>query len=90
MYLTSFADQAAVAIEHARQHAAARARAEELETLGEIEQAMMARLDLPAVLEAIVAGASRLLASDFAQLVLWDEATGQLRFGAARGSGPSA
>jgi signal transduction histidine kinase len=40
------------------------------------------------VFEAIVAGASRLLASDFAQLVLWDEATGQLRFGAARG--PSA
>jgi signal transduction histidine kinase len=84
-YLTSFADQAAVALEHARQHAAARARAEDLETLREIEQAMMARLDLPAVFEAIVAGASRLLAKDFAQLVLWDEATGQLRFGAARG-----
>jgi signal transduction histidine kinase/DNA-binding response OmpR family regulator len=87
-YLTSFADQAAVALDHARQHAAARARADDLETLREIEQAMMVRLDLPAVLEAIVAGASRLLASDFAQLVLWDEATGQLRFGAARG--PSA
>jgi signal transduction histidine kinase len=84
-YLTSFADQAAVAIEHARQHAAARARAEELETLREVEQALMARLELPAVLEAVVAGASRLLASDFAQLVLWDEATGQLRFGAACG-----
>jgi PAS domain S-box-containing protein len=84
-YLTAFADQAAIAIANAQHYAAAQARADEQETFREIERAMMSRLELPAVLEAVVAGTTRLLSSDFAQVVLWDEATGHLRFGAALG-----
>jgi signal transduction histidine kinase/CheY-like chemotaxis protein len=87
-YLASFADLAAVAIGNAQHHAAAQARADELESLSEIERAMMARLDLPAVLEAVVAGAARLLGGEFAQVAVWDEDARELRFGAA--SGPEA
>jgi signal transduction histidine kinase len=83
--LRSFATQAAIAIEKARLFAAAEQRATELDTLLEIDQAITARLEMSAVLEAMVAGAMRLLGNPFAQLILWDEATQRLRFGAALG-----
>jgi GAF domain-containing protein len=85
--LVDLSMQAAVAVEHVRLFAAEQ-RASELGTLREIGQAITARLELPAVLEAVVAGAMRLLGSQHAQLVLWDEATQSLRYGAA--SGPEA
>ncbi|MBI4735770.1 MAG: GAF domain-containing protein, partial [candidate division NC10 bacterium] len=44
-----------------------------------------ARLELPAVLEGVVAGALRLLSSQHAQILLWDEVTQTLRYGAAVG-----
>jgi GAF domain-containing protein len=84
-YLAAFADQVAVALENARLYGASEQRATELDTLREIDQAITARLELPAVLEAVVAGAMRMLSNPFAQIILWDEATQRLRFGAALG-----
>ncbi len=63
----------------------ARQRLAEMSALREIGQAITARLDLPAVLEAVVAGALRLLGSQHAQIILWDEASQRLRYGAAMG-----
>jgi GAF domain-containing protein len=84
-YLAAFADQVAVALENARLYGASEQRATELDTLREIDQAITTRLELPAVLEAVVAGAMRMLSNPFAQIILWDEATQRLRFGAALG-----
>ncbi len=84
-YLDSFADQAAIAIEHARLFAAAEQRAAELSALREIGQAITARHELSEVLEAVVAGAMQLLATQHTQITLWDEETQTLRYGAAVG-----
>jgi PAS domain S-box-containing protein len=84
--LRLFAAQAAVAIENARLFAAAERRATELKTLRDIGQAIAARLELPAVLEAVVAGTMELLGTQHTQIVLWDEATRSLQLGAARGT----
>jgi len=84
-YLSSFADQAAIAIENARLFSGAQQRAAELSTLWEIGRAITGRLDLPAVLEAVAAGTIRLLDNPFAQLILWDEKTQRLQYGAALG-----
>ncbi len=84
-YLTSFADEAAIAIENARLYAASEERAQALEVLREIDHAITSRLELGEVLEAVVAGAMRLLNNPSAQIILWDEAAQRLRYGAARG-----
>jgi len=83
--LATLCAQAAVAIENARLFTAAERRATELAALGEIGHVITARLELSAVLEAVVAGAMRLLGSQFTQVILWDEATQRLRYGAAMG-----
>ena len=83
--LVALCTQVAVAIENARLFSAAERRASELAALREIGQAITARLELSAVLEAVVAGAMRLLGNQFAQIILWDEASQQLRYGAALG-----
>jgi len=83
--LATLCTQVVVAIENARLFNAAERRAAELTLLREIGRAMSSRLDLSAVLEAVVAGAMRLLGSQFAQILLWDEEHRQLRYGAARG-----
>ncbi|MBI4737477.1 MAG: GAF domain-containing protein [candidate division NC10 bacterium] len=83
--LASLGTQATIAIENARLFAATAQQATELSTLREIGQAIAARLELSAVLEAVVAGAIRLLGSQHAQILLWDEATQRLRYGAAVG-----
>ncbi len=83
--LFTLGTHAAVAIQNARLFAAAEQRASELATLGEIGQAITARLELAAVLEAVVAGAMRLLGSQFTQVILWDEGSQRLRYGAALG-----
>lgn len=84
-FLVTLCTQVAVAIENARFFSAAERRASELAALREIGQAITARLELSAVLEAVVAGAMRLLENQFAQITLWDEANQRLRFGAATG-----
>ena len=83
--LVTLCTQVAVAIENAQLFSAAERRASELATLREIGQAITTRLELSAVLEAVVAGAMRLLGSQFAQIILWDEASQRLRYGAAVG-----
>ncbi|MFI5339124.1 MAG: GAF domain-containing protein, partial [Candidatus Methylomirabilales bacterium] len=83
--LVTLCVQVAVAIENARLFRAADRRASELAALREIGQAITARLELSAVLEAVAAGAMRLLGNQFAQIILWDEASQRLRFGAAIG-----
>jgi hypothetical protein len=84
-FLEMLGTQVAVAIENARLFSAAERRATELAALREIGEAITARLDLPAVLEAVVAGAVRLLGNPYAQIILWDEASRRLRYGAAVG-----
>jgi GAF domain-containing protein len=83
--LVTLSTQVAVAIENARLFNAANRRASELAALREIGQAVTAQLELSAVLEAVVAGAMRLLGSQFAQIILWDEVGQRLRYGAAIG-----
>ena len=83
--LVTLCSQVAVAIENARLFNSAERRAAELTLLREIGRAMSSRLDLSAVLEAVVAGAMRLLGSQFAQILLWDGERQQLCFGAALG-----
>ena len=85
-YLVSFADQAAIAIENARLYTAADTRASELDTLREIGQAVIAQLELRAVLEAVAAGTRRLLGTQHSEISLWDEGRQDLRFGAADGT----
>ncbi len=84
--LVLFAANAAIAIENARLFAATEQRAAELQTLRSIDQAITGRLELSAVLEAVVAGAMELLGTQHTQITLWDEATQTLRFGAALGT----
>ena len=75
-----------VALENARYFSALSLRAEELDALREIGQAITSRLELSAVLEAVAAGAIRLLGGQHSQILLWDEATESLRYGAAMGT----
>jgi PAS domain S-box-containing protein len=82
-YLTSFADQAAVALDNAGLYRVVRDRAKELETVRDIERAITSHLELPAVLDAVTAGATRLLRSRSAEVLLWDESGQCLRSGAA-------
>ncbi len=84
--LVLFAANAAIAIENARLFAATAQRAAELQTLRSIDQAITGRLELSAVLEAVVAGAMELVGTQHTQITLWDEATQTLRFGAAVGT----
>jgi GAF domain-containing protein/CheY-like chemotaxis protein len=80
--VTSFADQAAIAIEHVRlfQELEARTReltrsVEELRALGEVGQAVGSTLDLQTVLTTIVARAAELSGSDGGIIYEFDDAT---------------
>jgi two-component system sensor histidine kinase HydH len=84
--LMHLATHAVVALENARYFSALSLRAEELDALREIGQAITRRLELSAVLEAVAAGAIRLLGVQHSQILLWDEATESLRYGAAIGA----
>jgi signal transduction histidine kinase len=83
--LAALATQAAVAVVNARRLAVAERLAAELAAVQEIGQAIASRLELSAVLEAVVAGALGLMGSQHAQIILWDESGERLRFGAALG-----
>jgi len=61
--LTAIGQQVGLAIETARLHEAAQARARELAALGEAGTAIVSRLDLPSVLEAIAESAINLIGS---------------------------
>ncbi len=83
--LVTLGVQVAIAIENARLFTTAEQRATELSVLREIGQVITSRLELPAVLEAVVAGAMRLLGSQYTQILLWDEEDRRLRYGTALG-----
>jgi hypothetical protein len=84
--LVTLGTEAGIAIENARLFRAASQRAEELTALREVGQAIAGRLELSEVLEAVAAGAMRLLGSQHSQILLWDEEDQCLRYGSAVGS----
>ena len=83
--LLSLTTEAGIAIENARLFQVASQHAAELAALREVGQAIAGQLELSSVLDAIVAGATRLLDSQYSQVLLWDETTQRLRYGAALG-----
>ena len=83
--LMALAVQATIAIQNARLFSASEHQATEIGLLQEIGQAITSRLELTEVLEAVVAGAMRLLGTEQTQIRLWDEASQTLRYGAALG-----
>ena len=84
-FLMALGVQAAIAIQNARLFTAAEQQATEIGLLQEIGQAITSRLELAEVLEAVVAGAMRLLGTEQTQIRLWDEENQTLRYGAALG-----
>ena len=87
-FLRLFADQATIAIENARLYAAAGQAAREARSLYAVARGLTSTLDLSEALRLVAAQAVALLGTNYAQVVLYDEATGTLRFGA--GHGPDA
>jgi PAS domain S-box-containing protein len=85
-YLSAFATQAAVAIENARLFAATERAAREARSLYEVAHSLTTSLDLSEVLRLIALKMRELLGTSHAQVVLYDEATQQLRLGAAFGA----
>ena len=84
--LTSFADQAAVAIENARLHGAAVRRGEELEALLRATRSVMGELDLQQILDRIVTEAAAITGCLHVKLLLVDHANAVLRVGALQGT----
>jgi len=84
--LSSFAAQAAIAIENARLHEATLRRAEELQALLRAARSVMAELDLEASLDRIVAEATRITGSLHVKVLLVDRDSGVLRARAVRGT----
>ena len=74
--VTTFADQAVIAIENVRLLRELQDRVEELQALGEIGQAVNSTLDMQQVLETIVAHAVRLSGADAGTIYELDEAVG--------------
>jgi len=84
--LTSFADQAAIAIENARLHGAAVRRGEELEALLRATRSVMGELDLQQILDRIVTEAAAITGCVHVKLLLVDHANAVLRVGALQGT----
>jgi GAF domain-containing protein/ActR/RegA family two-component response regulator len=84
--LTSFADQAAVAIENARLHGAAVRRGKELEALLRATRSVMGELDLQQILDRIVTEAAAITGCLHVKLLLVDHANAVLLVGALRGT----
>lgn len=83
--LRAFADYAAAAIENARLFEAANQRVAELEAVRQASLSLTSSLELPLVLEAILAHALQLVSADDAHIFLYD--AGRLTFGAALWAG---
>ena len=80
--VTTFADQAVIAIENARLLSELQARTgeltrsvEELTALGDVSRALSSTLDLDAILQTIVTRASQLAGTDACSVFEYDEAT---------------
>ncbi len=84
--LRSFAGQAAIAIENARLYEASERTAREARSLYEVAHSLTTSLEPAEVLHLIAVKTTALLGTAHAQVVLWDEATQNLRLGAAYGT----
>ncbi len=85
-YLTSFADQAAIAIENARLHGASVRRGEELEALLRATRAVMREVDLERILDRIVTTAAEITQCAHVKLLLVDPEAQVLRVAALTGT----
>ncbi len=83
--LSALADYVAIAIEKARLLAETQQRVQELSFLNEMGQTVTSTLDLEQVLFVILQQACRVLAVEVASILLQDEETGALTFGAVAG-----
>ena len=90
--VTTFADQAVIAIENARLFDEVQARTreltqsvEELRALGDVTQAVNSTLDLQTVLDTIVAKATQLSGTEAGVIYVFDEANGQFQVRATYG-----
>ena len=90
--VTTFADQAVIAIENVRLFDEVQARTreltrsvEELRALGEVSQAVNSTLDLETVLTTIVAKAAQLSGTEAGAIYVFDEATQEFRLRATYG-----
>ncbi len=90
--VTSFADQAVIAIENVRLFDEVQARTrelsqsvEELRALGEVTQAVTSTLDLETVLTTIVAKAAQLSGTEAGAIYVFDEASQEFRLRATYG-----
>jgi signal transduction histidine kinase/CheY-like chemotaxis protein len=86
-YLTSFADQAAIAIENARLFRGERIRREQLEAIRAVADEITRELDLTALLQLIARRAAELTHVSSSTVWLWDEANQLLTPGAWHGYG---
>jgi two-component system, NtrC family, sensor kinase len=93
--LTTFADQAVIAIENVRlfQELQARTRelarsVEELRALGEVSRAVSATLDVATVLQTVVSHASQLASADGGSIFEYDEGTQEFRLRATHAYAP--
>jgi len=84
--LALFAAQAAIAIENARLYSASERSAREARSLYEVAHSLTTSLDVTEVLHLIAVKTTELLGTPHAQVVLWDEISQTLRFGAAHGT----
>jgi len=84
--LATLGTEAGIVIENARLFHAAAQRADELAALRDVGQAIVGRLELSDVLEAVTAGAMRLLGTQHTQILLWDDVVQRLQYGFAVGS----
>jgi GAF domain-containing protein len=84
---TTFADQAALAIENARLRTEAEGRTRELEALYRADERLYGSLRLSNVLQALVDVAADILGADKTTVMVWDERREHLVPGAARGFG---
>ena len=93
--VTTFADQAVIAIENVRLFDEVQARTreltqsvEELRALGDVTQAVNSTLDLQTVLDTIVAKATQLSGTEAGVIYVFDEANGQFQVHATYGMTP--
>ncbi len=85
-YLTSFSDQAAIAIENARLHSAAVRQGEELAALLRATRSVMSGLDLQGILDRLVAEAARMAGTEHVSVMLVDQGEQVLRVAAQAGN----
>jgi PAS domain S-box-containing protein len=82
--VTTFADQAVIAIENVRLFQELQSRVEELQALGEVSQAVSSTLDLQEVLTAILAYADQLSGSDGGVIYEYDQTAEEFHLRATR------